>query len=47
MFDRRHSYGVRTTDFSLNYIRMLDPRFVVVQWYMFGDHGYFCPVEFR
>lgn len=38
---------VLTIDFSLGYLRPIYPDFVVVQWYMFGDHGNYCPVEFR
>jgi hypothetical protein len=38
---------MKTPDFSFGYLRMVPPWAVVTHWYMLGDHGPFCYVEFR
>lgn len=47
--ERRHSFGVFTTDISLGYVRFVDPSFVVTPWLMAGDEfgSEYSPVEFR
>jgi hypothetical protein len=45
--ERRHSLGLFVTDISLGYVRYVLPMFLSVPWYMFGDHGWYSPVEFR
>lgn len=47
MNNRRLTTGVTTAEFSLEYLRMVEPCYVVKPWYMLGDHGPFCPVIFR
>lgn len=40
---------MKTVDFSKGYLRLMDPAFVVVQWFMYGEdfNTPYCPVEFR
>lgn len=46
-FDRRRIVGLVTADFSGPYLRMVNPCDVVKPYYMLGDHGPFCPIQFR
>lgn len=40
---------MKTIDFSKGYLRPMDPAFVEVQFYMYGEdwNTPYCPVEFR
>lgn len=38
---------MKTFDMSWGYARLVYPYAVADQFYMLGDHGPFCPVEFR
>lgn len=45
--NRRLVIGVTTFDMSAGYARCVDPWSVLDQFYMLGDHGPFCPIQFR
>lgn len=47
MTNRRQIKGITTVDMSAGYARYVEPRFVITQFYMLGDHGLFCPIVFR
>lgn len=47
MKDRRIKKGVTTADFSLAYLRMVEPWCLVSPWYMLGEHGPYSVVIFR
>lgn len=47
MLNRRMYLGVTTADLSMGFIRFVEPQYVREQFYMLGDHGAFCPVQFR
>jgi hypothetical protein len=38
---------VEVVDFSLWYLRYVEPCFLVKPWYMLGDHNYYSPIQFR
>lgn len=38
---------MKTVDMSAGYARYVDPSEVYEQFYMLGDHGPFCPIQFR
>lgn len=47
MNNRRLMQGVTTVDMSAGYARLVEPCYVIEQFYMLGDHGPFCPIQFR
>lgn len=47
MDEQRLHNGIQTFDMSLGYARPVYPFAVVEHYYMFGDHGYFCPIFYR
>lgn len=38
---------MKTVDTSAGYLRLIEPMLVIEQFYMLGDHGPFCPIQFR
>lgn len=38
---------MKTVDMSAGYARYVEPFDVIEHFYMFGDHGPFCPIQFR
>ncbi|MNG28310.1 hypothetical protein D3C85_1660880 [compost metagenome] len=47
MTNRRLMQGLTTVDMSAGYARFVEPNFVIEQYYMLGDHGAYCPIQFR
>jgi hypothetical protein len=47
MNDRRLMYGVCTFCTAYGYARLVEPSYVIEQYYMLGDHGAYCPIQFR
>lgn len=38
---------MKTIDTSAGYLRLVYPMDVIKQYYMLGDHWWYCPVQFR
>ena len=47
MTNRRLMQGLTTVDMSAGYARFVEPCYVIEQYYMLGDHGAYCPIQFR